>query len=92
MAVGGGHVHVDHLMAANFLMMLCVVKSRGQRIEAAGEGHVEGGGEEGDEDVRLDVFDALMEDLVDGEVALDGLEWFLYGDELEIIGAQIRAL
>ena len=41
--------------------------------------------------MRLDAFDALMEDRADGEVALDGLERFFDGDELEMITAHRSA-
>src|SRR5271169_2750748 len=91
-AVGGGHVQVDHLHGGELLDDAARGQSWGERIEAAGEGYIEAIGEEGDEDVRLDAFDVLMEDRTDGEVALDGLERFFDGDELEIIGPQIGGI
>ena len=91
-AVGGGHVQVDHLHGGELLDDAARGQSRSERIEAAGEGHVEAIGEEGDEDVSLDAFDVPMEDRTEGEVALDGLERLFDGDELEIVGPQIGGI
>jgi hypothetical protein len=60
--VGGGDLQVDHLHGGKLLDHAARGQSRREGFETAGERYVKAISEGGDEDMRLDALDLLMED------------------------------
>ena len=63
--VGGGQMDIDHLQGGELLQDRARRESRRTRACQVFQGDVQAVGDEGDEDVRLDAFLALMEDRPD---------------------------
>ena len=61
------------------------MESGGEAVQAAGERDLKTIGEEGDEDVGLDALLVPVKDRTDREVAFQGFERFLHGDELYVV-------
>lgn len=73
-AVGGRDVYIDHLHGGEFLQHAARGEAGRQGVQPPPERHVQGIGQEGDEDMRLDARFLLMKDRPDGEVALEAFE------------------
>ena len=84
-AVGGWDVDVDHLHGGEFVEHAARREARRQGGKPPPQRDVQGIGQEGDEDVRLDARLMLMEDRPDSEIAFEGLEGLLHCDELQIV-------
>ena len=78
-------MHVDHLHGGELFERAAWGQSWRQGMEAPPERDVQTIGEEGDEDVGLDPRLILMEDRADREIALEVLEGFFDGHELQIV-------
>ena len=76
-AIGGGQMHVDHLDGGEGLDDGARGKPAGARAGEVLQGDQQAVGDEGDEDVRLDAFFALMEDGTDRKLVLELLERLL---------------
>jgi hypothetical protein len=84
-AVSCRDVGVDNLDRGELLERAARSEPRRQGMQTPPEGDVQAVGQESDEDVRLDACLFSMEDRPDGEIALEALEGFLHGDQLEIV-------
>jgi hypothetical protein len=91
-AVGGRQMNVDHLNGGKFFQCAACCESRRQRVQPARQGDLQGVGEEGDEDVRLDPLFVLVEDRPDREVALQVLERLFDCDELNVVLPEDRRI
>jgi hypothetical protein len=69
-AVGRGQMDGDHRDGGELFERAARGQPRRERMELARQGDLQGVGEEGDEDVRLDPTLVLVEDRADREVAL----------------------
>jgi hypothetical protein len=72
------HVQVNHLHGGELLEDAARGQSRGGRIEAAGEGHVEAIGKEGDKDLPLGLTPARNWPVQQGPSEIDlaiGVDW-----------------
>ena len=88
-AVGGRHVHVDHLHGGELLQHAARRQPRRQGVQAPRQRDVQAIGQEGDEDVRLDARLALMEDRPDGEIAFEVLERLFDRDQPQVMAPQL---
>src|SRR5690348_11776226 len=80
---------VDHLHGGKLLQHAARRQSRRQRMQAPRERDVQGIGQKGNEDVRLDASLELVKDRSDREVALEVLERFLDRDQQQIMVPQL---
>ena len=88
-AVGGRHVHVDHLHGGELLQHAARREPRRQRMQAPRKCDVQAIGQEGDEDVRLDARLKLVKDRPDCEVAFEVLERLLDRDQQQVLAPQL---
>ena len=86
--VGGRQVDIHHLQRRELLQHGAGRQSRRARSGEVLQGDVRAVGDEGDEDVRLDPFLALLEDRPEGEVVLGFLERLLDLGEPRVVPPQ----
>ena len=88
-AVGGRQMDVDHLHGGKLLQHAARRQSRRQRMQAPRERDVQGIGQKGNEDVRLDSGLELVKDRPDREVAFEVLERLLDGHQQQVVAPQL---
>ena len=86
--IGGRQMDIHQLHGGELLQDGARRQPRRARPGQILQGHMHTVGDEGDEDVRLDLFLALVEDRADGEIVLDPLERLLELGEPHVVTPQ----
>ena len=87
-AVGGRHMHIDHLHRGELLQHRARGQPRSQGLEPLLQGDLQAIGDEGDEDVGLDAIVGLVVDGADRQIAFQLLEGLLDLGELNVVAPQ----